>query len=134
MIRTLILCSCLFLIAGVNVRAQRSTRNLGIKADTVATDSVEYKLVVLDPGFDSWLINKPPVNYYSNDYYRIHNILYVTDWNIRYNDPLKYGNLYDSRIEYDPKIDYGVLFNYRLYYYFLFFQEKTGVKLSVPGR
>lgn len=119
----------ILLLTGLNLSAQRHIAGLKVKADTLKADSIEYKLIVFDPGFDSWLVTKPSMNYYSNDYYRIKNKFYVTEWNYRYSLPLKFGSRYDSRIEYDPAIDYGLELNYRLYYYFLYFEEKNHTKL-----
>lgn len=119
----------ILLLTGLNLSAQKPDAAIKMKADTLKADSIEYKLIVLDPGFDSWLATRPPMSYYSNDYYRIKNKLYVTEWNYRYGLPLRFGSIYDSRIEYDPAIDYGLELNYRLYYYFLYFEIKNHLSL-----
>ncbi len=36
---------------------------------------------------------------------------------------------YDSYIDYNPNIDYGLDLNYKLYYYFRYFEEKHGIRL-----
>jgi hypothetical protein len=116
----------------MNGYGQKSGNQVKVKPDTLAVDSVKYELIVLDPGFESWLASKPPMTYYSQNYYEIKNRLYVIEWNYRYSQPFTFGDLYDSRIDYDPKIDYGLEFNYRLYYYFLFFEATNHIKL-LPG-
>jgi hypothetical protein len=108
---------------------QKSKNQAKVITDTTAVDSVEYKLIVLDPGFESWLATKPGMNFYSKDYYELKNRLFVLEWNLRYQSPMRYGELYETRIDYDPTIDYGLYLNYRLYYYFRFFEETNHVKL-----
>jgi hypothetical protein len=109
--------------------SQKKRERVKVNPDSVTVDSVEYKLIITDSGFDSWLATKPPANFYSKEYYEHRNILLVTEWNIRNQNPLKYGDLYDTRIDYYPNIDYGIDLNYRLYYYFRFFEETNHVKL-----
>lgn len=109
--------------------SQKDRKPVKVKPDTVSVDSVEYKLIVLDPVFESWLATKPPMNFYSKEYYELKNRLYVLEWNYRYQHPLRYGDLYETSIDYEPRIDYGLELNYRLYYYFRFFEEVNHVKL-----
>ena len=98
-------------------------------------DSTEYELVVFDPGFESFLVSQPySKNYYSNNYYRNWNIQYVTEWNYRHDNPNRYGNFYETRIEYDPNIDYGIDLNYRLYQYFQFIRKEYGIVLLSRDR
>jgi Family of unknown function (DUF6146) len=100
----------------INGYSQKNRDRVKVKPDSIAVDSVEYELIVLDPGFDSWLVTKPPENFYSKDYYKLKNTLYVTEWNYRYSNPVKFGSLYDSKIDYNQFTDYGLDLNYRLYY------------------
>lgn len=118
----------------LNGYSQKNRNQIKVKPDTVTVDSVKYELIVLDPGFDSWLATKPPENFYSKNYYELKNKLYVTEWNNRYTNPAKFGNLYETRIDYNMFTDYGLDLNYRLYYYFLFFEEMNHVKLIATGR
>jgi hypothetical protein len=99
-----------------------------IKNDTVSVDSVEYQLIILDPAFDTWLEGKPSKNFYSNNYYIQKNRLYVYEWNLRYTSENSNG-LYDNYIDYNPEVDYGIDINYRLYYYFKYFEETNHIKL-----
>jgi hypothetical protein len=108
---------------------QRSRDKVKIKPDSLKVDSVEYKLIVFDPGFDSWIATKPQMNFYSKEYYETKNRLYVTEWNYRNQQPLTFGDLYDSKIEYYFNVDYGIELNYRLYYYFRFFEETNHISL-----
>ena len=80
----------------INVYSQKDKAPVKVKPDTVAVDSIEYKLVVLDPGFDAWLATKPPEEFYSKEYYEIRNREFVIEWNNRYMNQSRYGNLYDA--------------------------------------
>jgi hypothetical protein len=108
--------------------SQKKMNREQIKADTVSADSMEYRLIILDPGFDSWLATKPSKDFYSNEYYAQKNRLYVTEWNQRYLTSHN-NDLYDNYIEYKLNTDYGIDLNYRLYYYFRYFEETNHIKL-----
>jgi hypothetical protein len=108
---------------------QKGKDKLAMKADTIKADSIEYELIIIDPGFESWLATKPSMNFLSKTYYETWNHMYVTEWNNRYHQPQRYGTLYEDFIDYRPNTDYGLELNYRLYYYFLFFEESNNVVL-----
>jgi hypothetical protein len=112
---------------------QKSKGELKLKADTIDSDSVEYRLIILDPGFDTWLAGKPAMNFYSNDYYWLKNRLYVSEWNLRFRTSSD-NTLYDNYIDYDPFIDYGIDINYRLYYFFRYFEETNHIQLLPTSR
>jgi hypothetical protein len=97
-------------------------------ADTMSVDSLEYELIILDPGFEVWLASQPSKEFYSNDYYARRNRLYVMEWNHRYIMPQNNGR-YETYIDYNPQIDYGLDLNYKLYYYFKYFEETNHVRL-----
>jgi len=113
--------------------AQKKQGTFKIEGDTLVKDSVEYELIVLDPGYETFLATQKPASFFSQEYYETWNYRYVTEWNMRHDNPLRYDGLYETNIYYDPFTDYGLDLNYRLYYYFRFFEEKNGVKL-LPGR
>jgi hypothetical protein len=96
--------------------------------DTVSADSTEYELIIIDPGFDTWFLTQPSREYKSQNYYEYWNRLYVSEWNYRYSTARDKGE-YDSYIDYNPRINYGLDLNYKLYYYFKYFEEKNGTKL-----
>ncbi len=108
--------------------SQKKGRRERIKADTTSVDSLEYRLIILDPGFETWLLTKPSKDFYSNEYYSQKNRLYVTEWNMRY---MSSGNkgLYDTYIDYNLTTDYGLDINYKLYYYFRYFEETNHISL-----
>lgn len=111
----------------LTLNAQSDT--LRFEPATEESDSVEYELIVLDPGYDSYLIMQPPKEYYSKQYYEMWNFRYVTEWNYRHMQPLQYGDIYETYIDYRPEIDYGLELNYKLFYYFRFFEKENNVDL-----
>jgi len=111
------------------VQAQAQSDTLRFEPGDGEEDSVEYELIVMDPGYDTYLAMQPPMEYHSKQYYEHWNYRYVTEWNIRHLDPLRYGDMYEVYIDYRTDIDYGMELNYKLYYYFRFFEEENGVDL-----
>ncbi|WP_298950562.1 DUF6146 family protein [uncultured Nonlabens sp.] len=104
-----------------------------IKNDTIriVNDSLEYEIIIFEPGFNSWLVTQPPRGYYSQSAMEISNTFKVTTYNIRSRNPLKYGNdLYPFAIDYNRRTDYGYEVNYLLYNYFLFFEQKYNQRLK----
>ena len=101
-------------------------------ADTIVfdlkNDTTEYQLIIIDIGFESWLATQKPANYHTNDYYRMWNLRYVSEWNYLYNSG-RYPNYIESYVDYRPGIDYGIELNYKLYSYFQFFEEKHKITL-----
>ena len=116
--------------------------NTGIKnnSDTIATEgdtirianeSLEYEIIIIEPGFDSWLISQPVRGHYGQSYLETKNRSFVTDYNSRVLQPTRYpSNLYSERINYDPTVDYGYEVNYMLYNYFMYFQDKYKQRLT----
>lgn len=97
----------------------------------IENEELEYEIIIIDIGFESWFVTQKPITYYSNSYLRIKNTFYVTEWNIRVNQPFTYDPyLYEMSIDFDPNIDYGKEVNYKLFMYFQFFQQKYKQKLN----
>ncbi len=90
-------------------------------------DSTEYELLILDIGFDSWFATRSSIAMaHSNTYYKNWNHIYVTEWNQKH---LQGHPCFENYIEYNLFENYGLDINYKLYNYFLFVEEKTGVSL-----
>ena len=109
-----------------------STKNIAL-GDTIriANDNLEYAVIIIEPGFDAWLISQPPRNYYSKSYLGSKNRTFVSEYNNRVLQGQRYSrDLYTDRIDYNPSIDYGYEVNYLLYNYFVYFQEKYKQKLT----
>ena len=105
----------------------------GMKSDTIriANDKLEYEVIIIDPGFSSWLIsNAQPRNYHSQSYLESKNQIWISEWNSRVLQPTRYNpNLYEMTIDYNPSIDYGYEVNYLIYNYLVYFQNTYKQKL-----
>ena len=105
----------------------------GIKSDTIriANDRLEYEVIILDPGFSSWLVaNAQHRNYHSQSYLESKNQIWISEWNNRVLQPMRYSpNLYEMTIDYTPSIDYGYEVNYLIYNYLVYFQNTYKQKL-----
>jgi len=110
----------------------KNTNNLPQKTpstvtnDTVriANDSLEYEIIIVEPGFNSWLTTQRPSSYYNLSFLKNKNIFMVTTYNSRVTTGKYNAELYPREINYDPTLEYGQEVNYLLYHYFLYFQEK----------
>ncbi|MCC8358622.1 DUF6146 family protein [Salinimicrobium sediminilitoris] len=133
------------LLLGLFIYSCSSTRDRDMRAgegvvenDTVriANDSLEYEIIIIDPGFSYFLNSMArPEGYYSQDYLENKNRFLVTDYNIRVHNPQRYDpNIYEMEINYDPNIDYGYDVNYKLYNYFVYLTRKHDQRFSVPTR
>lgn len=108
------------------------TKSNGIKDSTsendivrIANDSLEYEIIILEPGFKSWLVTQPKSGFYGQKFLENKNRSFVSDYNTRVLNPNRYSrDLYQEQINYDPTVDYGYEVNYMLYNYFLYFQDK----------
>lgn len=104
----------------------------------IANDSLEYEVIIIDPGFSTWLVSRAfPRNYNSQSYLENKNRFWITEWNSRVLQPFRYSpNLYEMTINYDPTIDYGYEVNYLIYNYMVYFQNtyKQNLFGYVPPR
>jgi len=97
----------------------------------IANDSLEYEIIIIDLGFNSYLATAKPMNFYTQSTLEAKNRVYVAEWNIRVADPLRYNSsIYENIIDYQPNIDYGMEVNYKLYQYFQFAQKKYKMRLA----
>jgi len=103
------------------------------KNDTVriANDSLQYEIIIIEPGFDAWLASTArPRHFYSLTYLENKNYFLVSEWNRRVLDPHRYNpDLYGMRIDYQSNIHYGLEVNYLLYNYFVYFQNRYRQRL-----
>lgn len=102
----------------------------------IANDSLEYEIIIIDPGFFYFLnAVAQPEGYYSQSYLENKNRFLVNDYNNRVRQPYRYDpKIYEMEINYDPNIDYGYEVNYKLYNYFVYLSQKHNQKFSVPTR
>ncbi|MBQ0735368.1 DUF6146 family protein [Aquimarina celericrescens] len=103
------------------------TSSVNSTSDTVriANDSLEYEIIIIEPGFNAWLVTQRPRGFYGEQFLENRNRLYVMEYNQRVLQPQRFDpNLYIQQINYDTNIHYGYEVNYLLYHYFLFFEQR----------
>ena len=102
----------------------------------IVNEALEYEIIIIEIGFDFWLRSTAkPEGFYSQSYLEIKNIFYVSEWNSRVLQPSRYNpSLYEMQIDYQQGTDYGYEVNYKLYNYFVYFQQKYNQRLggSIP--
>jgi hypothetical protein len=115
-------------------------KTLTTQKDTIriANDSLQYEVVIIDTGFNTWLNSRAlPRNYYSQVFLENKNRIYINEWNNRVLQPMKYNpNLYLMLIDYNQNVNYGYEVNYLIYNYMIYFQNTYKQKLDgyVPMR
>lgn len=101
-------------------------KRLPQKSDTIriANDSLEYEVIIIDSGFNTWLNSQAkPRGFYSEQYLESRNSIYAIEWNNRVLQPQRYNpNLYEMQINYSNTVHYGYEVNYLIYNYFIYFQ------------
>lgn len=96
----------------------------------IANDSLEYEILIIEPGFNAWLATQKPRGYYEQFWLENRNIFLVTEYNNRVLNSTQYDpNVYQLQIDYQRTIDYGYEVNYLLYNWFEFFQKQYKQKL-----
>ncbi|UUC45436.1 DUF6146 family protein [Flavobacterium cerinum] len=98
----------------------------------IANDELEYEIIIIDPGFNSWLIGRAkPRGFYDQKYLEARNIQWVTQWNTHVVSQRPGGeNLFTMMIDYNATTDYGYEVNYMLYNYLVYFQLKNNIRLG----
>ncbi|MBT8303890.1 MAG: hypothetical protein KJP09_05415 [Bacteroidia bacterium] len=98
----------------------------------IKSDKVEYEIIIIEPGFNAWLVSiARPEGYYSQEFLEGRNLIYVSEWNRRVLNGSQFDpNLYEIQIDYRQGVDYGYEVNYKLYNYFIYFQRKYKQRLS----
>lgn len=127
-----ILCIIAVLIAcsTSSVKKLETSNNYQNDSIRIANDSLNYELIVFEPGFSSWIATQKPRGFYSQNYLEQKNWRFVVTYNSRVvSYPYSTSGLYPQRIDYEPTTNYGYEVNYLLYHYFLFFQEEYNQKL-----
>lgn len=98
----------------------------------IANDSLEYEIIIIDPGFNAFLAGvSQPRGFYTQKYLENRNRMWVVAWNQRVQNPNQFNpNIYENMINYEQRIDYGYEVNYLLFNYFLFAQRKYNMTLG----
>ncbi|QHI35559.1 hypothetical protein IMCC3317_09050 [Kordia antarctica] len=136
--KVLLLIACAGIIvyscAGQEKAMTKKTDDTTKVSDTIriSSDDEEYDIVIFEAGFSAWMTSTArPRNYYSQQFLEARNQVYVTQWNIRVQQPSRYNSMwYEQEINYRSTVDYGYEVNYQLYYYFVYFQQKYNQKLA----
>lgn len=127
-----------FILAAVIIgcASTSSKKDIGatseVLSDTVriANDSLEYEILIIEPGFNAWLITQRPRGYYDQFFLENRNIFLVAEYNRRFLNGLQFNpNLYIQPIDYRNDIDYGYEVNYLLWHWFQYFQQQNNQKL-----
>lgn len=101
---------------------QNTTENDTLR---IKNDSLEYEIMIIEPGFYNWLATQQPRGYYGQTFLESRNQQFVQQYNYRVHNPLQFDPLlYQQEINYSFNIDYGYEVNYLLYNYFVYFQQK----------
>lgn len=96
----------------------------------IANDSLDYEIVIIEPGFYNWLVTQFPEDYYTLSFLENRNQFYVQEYNRRVINPNQYDSqLYLWQIDYQPNVKYGKQVNYLLYNWFVYFQKTYKQKL-----
>lgn len=97
----------------------------------IANDSLEYEIIIIDPGFTTWLNTVArPRQYYGQSYLEARNRVWVIEWNRRTRLPMQFGDMYLMEIDYRPDVNYGYEVNYLLFNYLVYFQQTNGQRLG----
>ncbi len=98
-----------------------------IKNDTlkISDNDLEHDIIIVEPGYNSWLAsNAKPKGFYNQMHLESNNLKYVREWNARVLQREKYpANLYEAQIFYNSSVNYGYDVNYKLFNYFIYFQN-----------
>ena len=110
-----------------------TNKTIKTKNDTIriANDSLEYEVIIIDPGFNTWLLSRSyPRGYLSQSYMENKNNFYIMEWNNRVMQTQRFSpNLYEMTIDYDRNINYGYEVNYLIYNYMIYFKNPFNQKL-----
>jgi hypothetical protein len=130
----LLVIGILLACSGAKSQVKQEVNQIATSKDTVriANDSLEYEVIIIDPGFNAWLNGMAkPRNFYSQEYLEGRNRFWVLEWNNRANMPMNFNpGLYEMRIDYEPRINYGYEVNYMLFNYLTYFQLTNNVSLG----
>lgn len=128
----LVVVSLLIFSCGTQQKTTTTTQTEEEQPVRIANDSLEYEIIIIDPGFSNYLATRArPMSYYSQSFLETRNRIYVSEWNNRARNPSRYGaNIYENIIDYQPNIDYGLEVNYKLFWYFQFAQRKYNMRLG----
>lgn len=120
-----------FMVGSCSTNIPNSTKNNSISFEKNEEDD-EYDIIVFDSQYDLFLLTQAkPKSFYSENYYKSKNRIYVSEWNSRNLQPMRYNpDLYAVQIDYNPTKEYGLNLEYKLYNFFKFIEWKYKVNLD----
>ena len=128
----------IFIYSCSTTKKRTSSVSSNTTSDTlrIANDSLEYEIMIIEPGFNAWLVTQRPRGFYGETFLENRNRIYVTEYNQRVLQPQRFDPLlYEQQINYDPVIHYGYEVNYLLYHYFLYFEQQFNQRfITTRGR
>lgn len=122
----------LFIIVSCVTKKNAAFDSNNANNDTVriANDALEYEVLIIDPGFNGWLVSyAKPRNYHSQHYMEQRNRVWITQWNQNAISGQR-RELFEMTINYDNTIDYGYEVNYLIYNYLTYFQITNNIQLG----
>lgn len=112
----------LFLSCG---SSQKTATNKEDDKVVIKNEELEYEIIIIEPGFNSWLATQPSKDFFNQSTLEIRNNRWVIEWNSRVLQPHRFNpNLYEMQIDYKTHINYGMEVNYLLFQYFTYFQQR----------
>ncbi|MEP2935534.1 MAG: DUF6146 family protein [Gilvibacter sp.] len=112
--------------------SEQDISSVAKKGDTIriANDSLEYEIIIIEPGFNNWLVTQFPEDYYTQGFLENRNRFLVAEYNRRVLNATQHPrDLYIQQIDYRDDINYGKEVNYLLFMYFKYFQQRYKQKL-----
>ncbi|HKJ31125.1 MAG TPA: DUF6146 family protein [Balneolales bacterium] len=119
--------------AGSSQTAKKENNENGKKSAAIKKEDQngkqKYKLIVLDPSFETWYeMNWSPATEKNESYYHYWNERYVTAWNYKASHA-EYSSFFDNTINYDFNTNYGIKVERKLYYYFRYVETQLHVPI-----
>ena len=108
----------------------KDANNVTTETITIANESLDYEIIILEQGFERYLSTQPNEEYYSETFLESKNLFYSQEYNRRVRDISRSRDLYPQEINYDRNVHYGKEVNYLLYNYFQFFEQKYNQRLK----
>lgn len=106
------------------IKTLSNDKNMASKNDTlrIANDSLEYEIIIIEPGFNGWLASRPQQRgFYGQNFLETRNRVWVQTYNQRV---FQKPELYQNTIDYQQHINYGYEVNFLLYHYLVYFQQR----------
>ena len=131
--KKILLAVIIILILAACATQKRTARVTISNGEPEVTDSIEYALIILDPGFEAWFLTQArPMWYHSQSYLESWNRQYVAAWNTKAMTG-RTGRYFETYIDYQPHIDYGLELNHKLFYYFQYVEKRLKIPILPSG-